>query len=134
MLWSIWRGRVPGASADIDRIVHLGVRTERIAERGLPFVLTDGHAIEAVTTFTAEHERLDEFVDWRTIRSKMWNDTDQDPDRARRRQAEFLVHGAVPWDLVEVVGVMSESRAAEVRDLIGTAAPKVIVRPGWYYP
>jgi hypothetical protein len=34
-----------------------------------------------------------------------WNDTPDDPDRKRRRQAEFLVHGALPWDSVEFLAV-----------------------------
>ena len=29
-----------------------------------------------------------------------WNSIPSDPDRPRRRQAEFLVHGYAPWSSV----------------------------------
>lgn len=31
-------------------------------------------------------------IDWNIMNEKYWNDTIDDPDRKRRRQAEFLVH------------------------------------------
>jgi hypothetical protein len=53
----------------------------------------------------------------------------------RRRQAEFLVHGAVPLDLVEELAVFDESVRLRVEELLaqtGRALP-VVVRRDWYF-
>jgi len=64
-----------------------------------------------------------------------WNDTAQDPDRCRRRNAEFLVYSSLPWTAVEQIVVIDATIATTVRGiLIGLAhQPLVNVRPGWYY-
>ena len=49
--------------------------------------------------YTDFFDRLDDLdkVDWKIMKSKYWNDTDEDPDRKRRRRAEYLVHQLFPW-------------------------------------
>lgn len=51
------------------------------------------------------------------------------------KQAEFLVHEAFPFDLVERIGVMTRSVADQVAELIEwtTYEPHVTVRRNWYY-
>ncbi|UTW68357.1 DUF4433 domain-containing protein [Anaerobacillus sp. HL2] len=44
-------------------------------------------------------------MDWDVMESKYWFDTDDDPDRKRRRQAEFLVLRHFPLELVLGIGV-----------------------------
>lgn len=50
------------------------------------------------------------------------------------KQAEFLVHGSFPWDLVEAVGVISDGIRGQAKATIAasTHQPAVIVRPKWY--
>lgn len=74
-------------------------------------------------------------VDWPLMRSKYWFDSDEDPDRARRRQAEFLTHGFVPLALIGGIAVMTESTAMQVQEVLQAAecAIPVQVIPGWYY-
>jgi hypothetical protein len=51
------------------------------------------------------------------------------------KQAEFLVHGSFPWDLVEALGVISDGirRQAEAAIAASAHQPIVTVRPKWYY-
>jgi ssDNA thymidine ADP-ribosyltransferase, DarT len=51
------------------------------------------------------------------------------------RQAEFLVHGAVPLKLFVGVGTYNEYKAAEVRAIFQGAGVRcpVKAKSGWYY-
>jgi ssDNA thymidine ADP-ribosyltransferase, DarT len=46
-------------------------------------------------------------IDWDVMKSRYWNDTNEDNDRKRRRQAEFLVRHFSPWQLITEIGVMN---------------------------
>lgn len=66
---------------------------------------------------------------------KMWMSTPEDPDRMRRRMAEFLVHERLPLWLVSGIGVYSRA----VRDAVLSVANELgmnvtaAIRPGWYF-
>ncbi len=51
------------------------------------------------------------------------------------RQAEFLVHQSVPLNLMDVVGVYSPEKAAEVQEIFDDAKINipVEVKTAWYY-
>jgi hypothetical protein len=51
-------------------------------------------------------DQIAERVDLPLMRERYWKDTEDDPDRERRRQAEFLVHDRAPWEVIEEIGVM----------------------------
>lgn len=65
----------------------------------------------------------------------MWNSTAEDPTRATRRAAEFLVHQAMPWSLIRALVTRTEAAARLVQDVLSAAKQErgVTVRPGWYY-
>lgn len=133
MLYAIHTGFVEGYAGGQEEVLHLVSSAEGVAEAGLPFVFTDGHAVVALSRFFSDLGRLTD-LDWSVMPLTYWNDTQQDPDRSRRRQAEFLVHRKFPWDLVREIGVIDESRRQEVRGLLGPGAlPEVNVRRNWYY-
>jgi ssDNA thymidine ADP-ribosyltransferase, DarT len=52
-------------------------------------VFSDGNCAAAITQVYADLNRRDSVIDWRLMRATMWNNTADDPDRKRRRQAEF---------------------------------------------
>jgi hypothetical protein len=96
MLFTIGKGNVSGRNQ--SSILYVVSSAQAVADAGQGFVFTDGHAIMAVTHFFSDLADLGK-VDWKVMTSKMWNDTQKEPDRKRRRQAEFLVHDAYPFDL-----------------------------------
>ncbi|MDP9313724.1 MAG: DUF4433 domain-containing protein [Chloroflexota bacterium] len=74
-------------------------------------------------------------IDWEVMQSQYWHDTDHDPDRKRRRQAEFLVHAFVPWQLIIGIGVSDDVMKVRAEQMMQAAEhqPPVKVLPKWYY-
>ena len=105
MLYTIHRGNVEGYTEGQRPILHLVTSVEAAVGCGRAFAFTDGHADMAFSEFYDELEALETSVDWDIMRSTYWNDTDQHPDRKRRRQAEFLIHEFFPWEAIICVGV-----------------------------
>lgn len=134
MLLALQKGNVlefGGSQADI---VYLVTTVETVLADGRAYVFTDGHAVMAVTEFFDDVAQLDR-VDWQVMRSRHWAATPDDPDRQRRRQAEFLVHGSCPWRLIQELGVANQQMRERVVQEIAMAGhkPEVVVHPEWYY-
>lgn len=134
MLYAIYKGRVEGYEKGQDNIIYLISRTDIIHNAGLEYVFTDGHAIMWFTDFYKDLRNLDK-IDWDVMNSQFWFDTEDDPDRKRRRQAEFLVHQFVPVDLflgIVVKNVDMMQKVAEIIHKCNYNKP-VGVRRNWYY-
>ena len=69
------------------------------------------------------------------MKAKYWSDTLEDGDRRRRRQAEFLVHESMPWDLITEIVVMKKSVEVKVREVLTSVGDTTPVRTqrNWYY-
>jgi hypothetical protein len=84
--------------------------------------------------FYDDLDNLDE-IDWDVMGVKYWRDTNDDPDRKRRRQAEFLVYMKFPWDMIEMIAVINKATRLQVECAISNAdsKPPIEVQPNWYY-
>ncbi|MFN0009598.1 MAG: DUF4433 domain-containing protein [Planctomycetota bacterium] len=137
MLLRLQNAEVPGYAQGQEPPVYLVSDAFTVARAGGKFVFTDGHSLSANTRWFDHLGRLDE-VDWEAVNSRYWASTPQDPDRQRRKQAEFLVHRALPWELVARIVVLSEQTAKKVESILadhpGAHQPDVGVRREWYYP
>jgi hypothetical protein len=135
MLYTINRGNVEGIQ-DQQPIIHLASTAEAVQAGGQQFVFTDGHGVMQFTGFFDNLADLNR-VDWQVMRSRYWRDTQQDPDRKRRRQAEFLVYDGLRWNLISEIGVYN--RGTECKVLAELARghvqhrPVVRIRRDWYY-
>jgi hypothetical protein len=132
MLYAISRGAVEGYAEGQNPVIYLCSTVEVVDKAGLSWVFTEGHADMSFTDFFDNLGDLDK-VDWALMKEKYWNDTNDDPDRKRRPQAEFLVHGFFPWELVSYIGVYDRSTAEAVGEVLKTHSPKVGIEQGWYY-
>jgi hypothetical protein len=134
MLYAIHTRYVDGYEGDQDEIVHLVLAAETVAQQDR-FLITDGHACTPLSSQHADLAALDEVITWPIMRARYWSDNDEEGDRTRRRQAEFLVWSSVPFDAVRLIGVRTTKvarRAAE--SLVGAShVPEIVVRPDWYY-
>jgi hypothetical protein len=70
-------------------------------------------------------------LNWPAIAADNW----RDPMVKEGKQAEFLMHGSFPWELVEQIGVLDAQVKARVEATIRSVRhkPVVVVERGWYY-
>jgi hypothetical protein len=135
MMYTIMSGNVEGVSTDLSRLVYFVSSTETVYKAGLPCVFSDGNAAVVITKFRDDPAMLATHVDLPLMKQMMWNSTLEDPDRMRRRMAEFLVHERLPLELVAGIAV----RSRQVRDIVVSLAGetgkdvKTAIRPGWYF-
>lgn len=136
MMYRISRGGLEGYEGGTAPLVYFVSSVQKIHEAGLGFVFTEGHPIKAFTRFFDDVARLGE-VDWEVMRSKLWYDDDEHPDRKRRRQAEFLVYGEFPWSEVEFLVVKTRSMERRVENFLEASTSDVSrpvkVLPNWYF-
>jgi len=134
MLYTINHGNVPNCPDGQGRVLHLVAGAQAVQTSGAGFVFTNGHAIIAMSDQFDDLAALAE-VDWEVMKSTYWHDTAEEPDRKRRRQAEFLVHDFVPYALIEEIAVCTQQVADEVRAIVrnNPHQPEVAVHRDWYY-
>lgn len=116
-------------------LVYLVTTIGAVLAEELDWVATDGNAATATTEFTRDVASLEALVDWPLMSATRWNNTEDDPDRQRRRLAEFLVHRRVPLSLIRWVATYDDSCKAQVRALMkgGPLTERIVTRPSWYY-
>jgi hypothetical protein len=134
MLYTINQGNVPNYTQGQAAVIHLVSDVLEIDIRGLDFVFTDGHAVMEFTTFFDDLDYLGA-IDWDVMESRYWFDINEDNDRKRRRQAEFLVKNFFPWELIREIGVINSTIKAKPENILQnfTHKPSVIVQKNWYY-
>ena len=134
MLFVIHKGGVDGYQEGQAPILHLVSSIEAVQTSGRSFVFSDGHAEMDISQFFTDLNDLNK-LDWQIMGERYWNDTLEDGDRKRRRQAEFLVYQFFPLDLVAAIGVINQQMAQQVSGLLQPLLRKPIVRvePTWYY-
>lgn len=137
MLFQLHTGQVAGYQDRQDPLIYLTSTVERVAAAGVRFVFSNGHGFARFTDWFDDPARLDAEVDWAAVYARQWNDTPEDPDRQRRKQAEFLVHRFCLWELIDGVAVVSTAMEGSVTEIFagvdaGLRRP-VEVRRDWYY-
>jgi len=115
MLFTYKNGNVTGKHEDQDEIIYLVSSAEYVAEKGLAYAFSDGHPVVEPKAFYNDLGNLSE-VDMPLMMQRDWFDTNSDPDRKRRRQAEFLVYERFPWEHVRAVGVRTKAMQTWVQE------------------
>ena len=135
MLYRLEREHGEGRGDGQRPLVYVVADSDRLVAAGLSCVFSDGNAAHHLTRFSANLAEMAGRVDWELMQAVIWTDTPEDGDRVRRRQAEFLVHGAVPLDLIEELAVIDDTVRLRVEQLLAAAgrALPVVVRRDWYF-
>jgi ssDNA thymidine ADP-ribosyltransferase, DarT len=135
MLYTINMGNVPGYQEGQNPVIYFVCEAESILSTGIEFAFTDGHAIMGYSSFYNDLNVLGNVIDWDLMQDKYWRDTEDDPNRKCRRQAEFLVHQFCPWHLIREIGVINPQMKGKVEELLQNVnyCPPVRVYSSWYY-
>jgi len=134
MLYTISRDNVVGFSDGQVSIVHIVSTAQTVNKAGQRFVFSDGHGIMAFTEFFSDLADLDK-VDWDIMSTNYWADTNDDMDRKRRRQAEFLVYERFPVNLILKIGVINQLKKIETEAMLAEfdLIIPVVISANWYY-
>ena len=129
MLYAIHRGNVAGYQGHQQEVIHLVTTAEAVAQAdGLSYCFTEGHADMAFSQFFENLNQLEK-IDWNLMGNTYWADTQEDMDRSRRRQAEFLVHRFFPWKLFLEIGVMNSKIAEEIEGVFSKSQNNTKIPP-----
>jgi hypothetical protein len=136
MLLKLKTGQVSGYNEGQEPLIYLTTSVERIVERGLRFIFTDGHGLARFTSQYDDLAHLNE-VEWELVNARYWRDTPDDNDKQRRKQAEFLVWQSLDWELIEGIAVCNESVRQRIEQILdgfpNCRRPSVSVVRDWYY-
>ncbi|WP_154675488.1 type II toxin-antitoxin system toxin DNA ADP-ribosyl transferase DarT [Parafrankia elaeagni] len=132
MLYKIYKGNVDGYDGGQDPLAYIVTTIGTVQQAGLRWVGSDGNCAAGVTRHFNDRKQLEDAVDWQIMTEIMWRDTVEDGDRMRRRMAEFLVRGELPWSCVRGIVVKSDFYKAQAQACVPAATP-VAVRDNWYY-
>ena len=133
MLYCIWRGFDVMRRPQED-IIYLVTMIEKLQELKARFIFTDGHSFADYTQFFNNVRYLNQ-VDWKVVNLVQWDNTPNDPDRKRRKQAECLVYRELPFESITEIGVYNK----ETHDYISVVLNKnkinlpIKIVPDWYY-
>ena len=64
-----------------------------------------------------------------------WNDTEEDPDRKRKKQAEFLIYNEVPLSMIKAIVVYNENAKTNILTKLAknNIECNVVVKSNYYY-
>lgn len=134
MLYQIWKGYDGVSQVTQADIVYIAVSLASIQAEGLPFVFTDGHARTKVTRFYNDPADFAQ-LDWDAIQTANWANTEEDPDRKRKKQAEVMVKGTVKPDCFGFLLTFDEESKEKVQQTVqnnGHSIPVRIKRDFYY--
>jgi hypothetical protein len=92
-----------------EDIVFIVCDVNTVIQAGIEFVFTDRNAKIAVANFYNDPTEFDK-LDWETIKSRDWANTEDDLSRKDRKQAEFLVRNYMPVNCIQFIVVKTEAR------------------------
>lgn len=133
MLYNIVTGYRGISRQSRTDIVIIASSLARVAKLGLPFVITDGHALMHTSSFFRDASDLDR-IDWDLLNRKDFRRDPEDPGKLDRYQAEALVLSYVP--VTAILGIACYDRDTDQRleAMLADADQRVPVRtrPDWY--
>lgn len=109
MLYVMQMGFNGVSKVDPNDIIYCVSNVRLVVETGNEILFTNGHAIDSLTDYFCRNDlmSIDELVKSEDVNSKFWKST-EDTDLKRRKEAEFLVLGDLPKDVISGYIVYSE--------------------------
>lgn len=141
MLYLIYRANDPNLTyrGGEEPILHLEADMHSVVRwaesNGLRWAFTLSNAGANYFEDRCDTAHLNQ-IDWTAVRATQWSGAGVPASVKEGKQAEFLVEQALPWELIERIGVCTSQIAQQVADTFGSIAhrPRVEIRRDWYYP
>ena len=108
-------------------IVYIVCRTTDIVDNCKHWCFTDGHAKNKLTEFYNDLSDLDQ-VDWNMVDQRYWGNKEEDFDRMRRKQAEFLVKDHVPVTCIKAIFAYNLEAMDAVKAIVDRLKLNVVVK------
>ncbi len=133
MLYVIQKGFNGVTPTPPQEIVYCVSTVRKILDTELDFVFTDGHAIDSFThQFTpADVPELETLLDFEAIKTRDWN-SETDLDLKRRKQAEFLLFGDLPFKFISGFIVFNENAKSRLIE-IGVSENQIHINNKAYF-
>lgn len=109
-----------------EDIIFIVCDAEQIMQSSLEWCFTDGHAMKMITKYYNKAENLGK-LDWKAISATIWKDSEEDPDRQRKKMSEFLIKRHVPVEMIRSIVVHSDIAKAKVEQLLQTVGKSIPV-------
>lgn len=133
MLYVVQKGFNMVATTPAEKIVYCVTSVQKIIDVGLDFVFTDGHAVDGFSSQynAADIENIEKVLDKNAINAKYWTD-ENDLDKKRRKEAEFLVAGDIAPQAI--LGFVTYNQKAKDKVVnFGAQEAKVYIDPNYYF-
>jgi hypothetical protein len=133
MLYVIQNGYNGVQKIQAQDIVYCISSVQKVIDHNLPFVFTDGHAVDGLSDFyeKADLLEIDKILDKKAIDATYWR-KDDDLDLKRRKEAEFLIEADLP--ATAIVGfVVYNEEAKKCLLAMGIPEKKTYVKPACYF-
>jgi len=134
MLFEIKHGYNNVIKRNQEDIIYLIVTVDSILKQACDYVFFDGHGYH---NFSGCYKDLRDLaqVDWNIVKAKYWNNNENDPDRKRRKQAEFLVNKSIPWIAIQSICVYNSTAKQYVQNILNSRniSCTVLIKTDYYY-
>ena len=135
MLYNILTGHGGLQKHTANNIIYLCCRIEGLIEICPKYFFTDGQANKQITAHFSNINDLNK-IDWNVVNGTDFRKSEDDPDKARRYQAEFLVHQHVPVNCISKIVIHNKSIANTIQASLikyGLKVPIEIAKKDCYY-
>lgn len=111
-----------------NEILHFVTDVDSVRQLNQYCFFTDIHADLGYAEQIEDFTRLNE-LNWASVNQRYWSSVKEE------KQAEFLAFQSVPWTAIKEIGVIDQTIADRVNQILTTAPhqPLVQVRAQWYY-
>ena len=133
MLYVIQNGFNGVQATSPENIVYCVTSIEQIINHELPYIFTDGHAVDSFSSFysPADISRIDEILDMPTIKDAYWKDP-KDLDKKRRKEAEFLVESDIPCSAIGRYVVYNQAAKNKLIQF-GIPEERILIKSQFYF-
>ncbi|SMC37030.1 type II toxin-antitoxin system toxin DNA ADP-ribosyl transferase DarT [Moheibacter sediminis] len=116
-----------------ENIVYCITNVERIIQSQIPFFFTNGHALIQISEFFGSDSAylMEEILDFEAIKRLKWVD-ESDLDLKRRKEAEFLVEGDIPSNVISGWVVYNEKTKGRLIEF-GIPEELIVIRENFYF-